>query len=184
MRPTLRSSSMEWTCFTAVGSTAFVWCRQTVILPGWRHASANRGRRVWALGSKDAGEFPSGVSSLCVYGEPALQARRNEREMRCRLRSRFSHPAQPFRPSESLPRWKATMAGSPWEMLEGGLPTWPLISIREIFGFRKLSDLVRKTDAFEIEHPEGGTMRIRTKSATERRSKVARRTAERVKRTS
>jgi uncharacterized LabA/DUF88 family protein len=36
------------------------------------------------------------------------------------------------------------------------------------FGFRKLSDLVRKTDAFEIEHPEGGTVRIRTKSATER----------------
>ena len=31
------------------------------------------------------------------------------------------------------------------------------------FGFRKLSDLVRKTDAFEIDHPEGGTLRIRTK---------------------
>jgi Fe-S-cluster formation regulator IscX/YfhJ len=31
------------------------------------------------------------------------------------------------------------------------------------FGFRKLSDLVRKTGAFEIEHPEGGTLRIRTK---------------------
>lgn len=31
------------------------------------------------------------------------------------------------------------------------------------FGFRKLSDLVRKTNAFEIEHPEGGTLRIRTK---------------------
>lgn len=32
------------------------------------------------------------------------------------------------------------------------------------FGFRKLSDLVRKTDAFDIEHPEGGSMRIRIKS--------------------
>jgi hypothetical protein len=32
------------------------------------------------------------------------------------------------------------------------------------FGFRKLSDLVRKTNAFEIEHPKGGSMRIRTKS--------------------
>jgi Fe-S-cluster formation regulator IscX/YfhJ len=31
------------------------------------------------------------------------------------------------------------------------------------FGFRKLSDLVRKTNAFEIDHPEGGTMRIRVK---------------------
>ena len=29
------------------------------------------------------------------------------------------------------------------------------------FGFRKLSDLVRKTNAFEIEHPPGGTLRIR-----------------------
>jgi uncharacterized LabA/DUF88 family protein len=31
------------------------------------------------------------------------------------------------------------------------------------YGFRKLSDLVRKTNAFEIEHPEGGTLRIREK---------------------
>lgn len=31
------------------------------------------------------------------------------------------------------------------------------------FGYRKLSDLVRKTGAFEIEHPEGGVMRIREK---------------------
>jgi uncharacterized LabA/DUF88 family protein len=33
------------------------------------------------------------------------------------------------------------------------------------FGFRKLSDLVRKTEAFEIDHPEGGRMRIRIKAA-------------------
>src|SRR5438552_17882103 len=33
------------------------------------------------------------------------------------------------------------------------------------FGFRKLSDLVRKTNSFEIDHPKGGSMRIRTKSA-------------------
>jgi Fe-S-cluster formation regulator IscX/YfhJ len=32
------------------------------------------------------------------------------------------------------------------------------------FGFRKLSDLVRKTNSFEIEDPKGGSMRIRTKS--------------------
>jgi len=31
------------------------------------------------------------------------------------------------------------------------------------FGFRKLSDLVRKTNAFEIDHPESGTLRIRIK---------------------
>ena len=33
------------------------------------------------------------------------------------------------------------------------------------FGSRKLSDLVRKTGAFEVEHPEGGSIRIRKKQA-------------------
>lgn len=37
------------------------------------------------------------------------------------------------------------------------------------FGFRKLSDLVRKTNAFDIEHPEGGTLRIRIKPETGKR---------------
>src|SRR5207249_2177687 len=32
------------------------------------------------------------------------------------------------------------------------------------YGSRKLSDLVRKTNAFDIEQPKGGTMRIRIKS--------------------
>ena len=31
------------------------------------------------------------------------------------------------------------------------------------FGFRKLSDLVRKTNAFEVDQREGGSMRIRLK---------------------
>lgn len=31
------------------------------------------------------------------------------------------------------------------------------------YGFRKLSDLVRKTNAFEIDHPQGGALRIRIK---------------------
>jgi uncharacterized LabA/DUF88 family protein len=37
------------------------------------------------------------------------------------------------------------------------------------FGFRKLSDLVRKTNDFDIEHPEGGSMRIRIKPTSEKR---------------
>jgi uncharacterized LabA/DUF88 family protein len=32
------------------------------------------------------------------------------------------------------------------------------------YGYRKLSDLVRKTQAFEIEQPEGGALRIRLKA--------------------
>lgn len=39
------------------------------------------------------------------------------------------------------------------------------------FGFRKLSDLVRKTNAFEIDHPEGGAMRIRLKPAAKSRER-------------
>jgi uncharacterized LabA/DUF88 family protein len=42
------------------------------------------------------------------------------------------------------------------------------------YGFRKLSDLVRKTNAFEIDHPKDGTLRIREKpgSSTGRPSKT------------
>jgi uncharacterized LabA/DUF88 family protein len=43
------------------------------------------------------------------------------------------------------------------------------------FGFRKLSDLVRKTDAFEIDHPKGGSMRIRLKPQETKSSKSRRR---------
>jgi uncharacterized LabA/DUF88 family protein len=35
------------------------------------------------------------------------------------------------------------------------------------FGFRKLSELVRKTNSFEIEHPKGGSMRIRLKPVSQ-----------------
>ncbi|WP_315924178.1 NYN domain-containing protein [Mesorhizobium sp. SP-1A] len=39
------------------------------------------------------------------------------------------------------------------------------------FGFRKLSDLVRKTNAFEIDHPEGGMLRIRIKPEAARKGR-------------
>ena len=35
------------------------------------------------------------------------------------------------------------------------------------YGFRKLSDLVKKTDAFDIEQEKGGSVRIRRKVAAE-----------------
>ena len=38
------------------------------------------------------------------------------------------------------------------------------------FGFRKLSDLIRKTNAFEIDHPEGRAVRIRKNTAPAKRS--------------
>lgn len=38
------------------------------------------------------------------------------------------------------------------------------------FGFRKLSDLVRQTNAFELDHPEGRALRIRAKPKRSKRS--------------
>ena len=40
------------------------------------------------------------------------------------------------------------------------------------FGFRKLSDLVRKTNAFEVDQREGGTMRIRLKPVEKKQGKA------------
>lgn len=39
------------------------------------------------------------------------------------------------------------------------------------YGFRKLSDLVRETGAFEIDHPEGGSLRIKAKPSSNGRRK-------------
>lgn len=41
------------------------------------------------------------------------------------------------------------------------------------YGFRKLSDLVRKTEAFELDLPKGGTMRISLKPPATKQSKPA-----------
>ena len=78
------------------------------------------------------------------------------RTVRLALQSLFSHSSQRCRSStKSLRRWKVTMDGCPWEKSEDSSPTWHPISIPRNFGFRKLSDLVRKTDAFDIDHPKG-----------------------------
>jgi uncharacterized LabA/DUF88 family protein len=49
------------------------------------------------------------------------------------------------------------------------------------FGFRKLSDLIRRTNAFELEQPKGGSMRIRIKSTagSSPKTRPARKPAER-----
>lgn len=43
------------------------------------------------------------------------------------------------------------------------------------FGFRKLSDLVRETGAFELDQPEGGRLRIRAKPASSPRRRSRKR---------
>jgi Fe-S-cluster formation regulator IscX/YfhJ len=48
------------------------------------------------------------------------------------------------------------------------------------YGFRKLSDLVRRTNSFEIDQPKGGSMRIRIKTTAESppRKRTSRKPAE------
>ena len=40
------------------------------------------------------------------------------------------------------------------------------------YGFGKLSDLIRKTNAFEIDRPEGGGMRVRTKPSPAKKNRA------------
>jgi hypothetical protein len=37
------------------------------------------------------------------------------------------------------------------------------------YGYRKLSDLVRKAGAFDVDHPEGGALRVRLKTEQPRK---------------
>lgn len=41
------------------------------------------------------------------------------------------------------------------------------------YGFRKLSDLVRKTNAFDIDHPQGGVLKIRIKPQPSKKQNAA-----------
>ncbi|MCA0340443.1 MULTISPECIES: NYN domain-containing protein [unclassified Shinella] len=41
------------------------------------------------------------------------------------------------------------------------------------YGFRKLSDLVRKTNAFDIDHPQGGVLKIRIKPQPSKKPNAA-----------
>jgi uncharacterized LabA/DUF88 family protein len=86
--------------------------------------------------------------------------------------------AKPLRPSSAaVPIIKKIMADM--ESDDGWLPLGA-IGTRlsnlasdfdpRTFGFRKLSDLVRKTNAFEVDHPPGKTMRIRAKSTVGKKS--------------
>jgi hypothetical protein len=45
------------------------------------------------------------------------------------------------------------------------------------YGSRKLSDLVRKTNAFDVDQPKGGAMRIRIKPGSSAKTRAARKPA-------
>ena len=163
MRPTSPWSSTRWTCFTAVGSTDFAWCRRTAILPGLPPASASRASMCLGLASRRPRKASAGVPQIRLYREPAW---RHGEHSGCRLESK---PLQP--PDAATPIIKKVIAQMEsedgWVALgEVGKQLANLASDFDprTFGFRKLSDLVRKTNAFEIEQPKaGGNTRIRIK---------------------
>ena len=57
------------------------------------------------------------------------------------------------------------MAGSVWGCVGQRLANIASDFDPRTYGFRKLSDLVRQTGAFEIDQPDGRAMRIRAKPA-------------------
>ena len=164
MRPTSPWSSTPWTCFIAAGSTDSAWCRQTAILRDLPPASGSTASMCMGSASRrhrKASGRPAEDSSI---PRTCLAARRTIR-MPPRGRS-CSNPLMQPRPSSrrSSPRWKAKTAGSILGKSEKRLTNLAPDFDSRTFGSRKLSDLVRKTNAFEIEQPKaGGATRIRIK---------------------
>ena len=164
MRPTSPWLSTQWTCFTAVGSMDFVWFRRTVTLPGSRPASVSRASTFLALGSRRRRR--ASVKPAADLSMPRTCFRDRARGT---ARISASNPLQ--LPSAAVPIINKIIAeienDDGWAPLgEVGKRLANLASDFDPrnFGFRKLSDLVRKTDAFEVEHPKGGAIRIRSKS--------------------
>ena len=131
----------------------FAWCHQTAIYAACRPHPGARRRRVRVRRAEDTGKFSAGLSNSSI--PKTCSAARRTTRMPPRGRNRSS-PLMRRPPSSrrSSPRWKAKTGGSVSGRSENGLSTSPPISIRNL-GSRKLSDLVRKTNAFEIEQPKG-----------------------------
>jgi len=123
-----------------------------------------QGVDVFGFGEQKTPESFRQACRKFVYTENLLPGAANSQDA-----ASTSEPLQP--PSAATPIIKRVI--SQMESEDGWVP------LREVgtrlanlasdfdprtFGFRKLSDLVRKTNSFEIENPKGGTMRIRTKS--------------------
>ena len=161
MRPISRWLSMQWTCFIAAGSTAFVWFPRIVILPALPPASASK-----------ASMFSGSVSRKLqrASGRPVegLYTPRTccpvPRTVRCRLN--FEASSAPQRRHAHHQEGHHTDGKRRRLGVSGGSRKTACHRASDFdrgeLGFRKLSDRCeRKT--FEIEHPKGGSMRIRIK---------------------
>jgi hypothetical protein len=153
MHPTSRWSSMQWTCFIAVGSTDFVWFLRTVIRLTAR--IREQGVDVFGFGEHKTPESFRQACRRFVYTENLLAGAANSQNA-----TSTSKPLRP--PGAAAPIIKKVItqmeSEDGWVLLgEVGRQLANLASDFDprTFGFRKLSDLVRRTNSFEIEHPKG-----------------------------
>ena len=163
--PTSRSSSTRWISCTAAASTASAWCRPTAISPASPRASASRAPTSTASASRRRRR---------AFGRPAAVSSTRRTFCRALLRStRTRRSATRFsRPARSLPILRKVISQIDSE--DGWVPLSvfgkrlanlaPDFDSRT-YGYKKLSDLVRKIGAFDVEQAEGGGLRVRLKTA-------------------
>ena len=91
-----------------------------------------------------------------IYTENLLPEARPTARMRPRRQSRFSPPTRRPRSSRrSSPRWKAKTGGSALAQVGRRLANLASDFDQRTYGFRNLSDLIRKTNAFDIDLAQG-----------------------------
>jgi Fe-S-cluster formation regulator IscX/YfhJ len=146
---------MPWTCFIAAGSMDSVWFPRTAISPGWPPVSASKAWTFFGFGEH---KTPASFRQACrrfIYTENLLAGAAGNLDP--------VSPARPHLPaSAAAPVIEKVL--TQMESEDG----W--VTLREVrtqlanlasdfdprtYGFRKLSDLVRKTNAFDIEQLKG-----------------------------
>ena len=145
--------------------------RQRFHAAGRAHPRAGR-RCVRVRRAEDAREFSAGVPAVRLHREPAAAGA--GQQPGCELgeiasASERRHPDPREGDRADGERGRLGVAG---RRSAPSSAIWRPTSIPRTFGFRKLSDLVRKTNAFEVDQREGGTMRIRLKPVEKKPGKA------------
>ena len=118
-----------------------------------------RRRCSWVRRAENSRELPAGLSKVRVHREPAYRCCE---QPRCRLNIKASSAPQRSHAHHKKGHHadgKRRRVGAS----EGSRKTAANLALRlrsRTFGFRKLSDLVRRTNSSDIDHPRGGSMRI------------------------
>ena len=123
-------------------------------------------RRLRLRRAEDAGELPPGVPEVHLHREPAARGpgRRRPRKAAApqaapAAECRCSHPEKAIAQIETEDGWVGL--GAVGQRLANIASDFD----PRTYGYRKLSDLVRKTGAFDLDQPEGRAMRIKVRSA-------------------